>query len=357
MRRIFTFIAAITMVATFQNATAQTTCTASQTNPNPPGGFGTGTNITTANGFTSTGQTTPFTFQSGATTSITSPIFYFNQPQTTIDFAVQLTPANGANPTFTPTIEIISGSSATVFSSCTTPTVELNAGQPTQQIFFSISPATAFPGGTNFQIRLTFATGPRDIQALTFAIESQAIRAPAGAALPVRISSFNIRKEGGGARLTWNVDAEENVTYYQIERSGNGSAFSKVGTVNAAGLRSYSFLDASPLAEGHYRIRAVDQDGKYSLSIIMTLRGSNTGVVLRAFPSPALNNVTLEHGAAVGASRISITTQDGRVVRSLAPAVGAQRTSIDVSSLSAGMYLIRYEAGNGDIESTKMVKQ
>lgn len=354
MRRIFTLFAAVCVMATVQNVNAQT-CTATANTGNP-GNLGAGTNITTANGFTSTNQPTPFTFPSGTTnTSITSPIFFFNTAQQTINFAVQVTPANGANPTFTPTIEILSGAGATAsVISCTTPQVVLNAGQATQQVFFSITPATAFPVSTNFQIRLTFATGPRDIEALTFAIETDAIRAGAGAALPVRISGFDIRKEAAGARLTWNVDAEENVVRYDVERSSNGNTFSKIGSVAAAGQRSYSYLDASNFGDGFYRIKAVDHDGKYGLSRIIKVKG---GVLLRAFPQPAVSSITLEHNTAVSASRISITTQDGRLVRSIVPSVGTQQTAIDIASLQAGMYLLRFDAGNGEIETVKIVKQ
>lgn len=175
--------------------------------------------------------------------------------------------------------------------------------------------------------------------------------------LPVRISAFDAKKVGAAARLTWRADAEENVEKYEIERSADGRAFTTVGTVAAAGAFAYAFTDLSPLATGFYRVKAVDFDGKISLSGIIKLSANKSGVVLNAFPIPARNNVTLQHGTAAAGSRISLNTQDGRIVRNIVPATGAQQTNVDLSALQPGVYMIRFESGNGEVETLKIVKQ
>jgi hypothetical protein len=48
---------------------------------------------------------------------------------------------------------------------------------------------------------------------------------------------------------------------------------------------------------------------------------------------------------------------DGRTVRTIQPASGASHTPIDLSNVMPGIYLVRLEDGEGNVESVKLVKQ
>lgn len=223
-------------------------------------------------------------------------------------------------------------------------------------ISFSTTNVPAVILGRVIRFRLTFTITGGGGNTLTLDNFNTNLAASA-TALPVRISSISVSKDANGAKLSWNVDTEENVANYQIERSADGTNFAKIGSVTAAGRVTYSFNDNAPLTEGYYRVKAVDHDGKYGLSTIVKLKGGKSGIVLRAYPSPAQNNVTIQHGTAASASRISISSQDGRLVKSIIPSAGAQQTSVDLSAMQAGMYLVRFDAGNGEVETLKIVKQ
>jgi hypothetical protein len=47
---------------------------------------------------------------------------------------------------------------------------------------------------------------------------------------------------------------------------------------------------------------------------------------------------------------------DGRVVKVQLPAAGAQQTKVDLSNAQTGLYIIRYENGQGGIQSIKVAK-
>jgi len=176
------------------------------------------------------------------------------------------------------------------------------------------------------------------------------------APLPVHFSSFNARSAGASVALTWNIEAEQNVKGYEVERSNDGRNFTNIGFVGAASQSSYSYTDNRPLASGYYRIKSVDIDGKFLYSTVISFKGGKSVVVLRAFMSNQ-NTLTIQHDAAQSGSRISISSADGRLIKSLSPSAGTQQTVVNVSSARAGLYLVRFDDGNGGVETLKVVKQ
>jgi hypothetical protein len=80
-------------------------------------------------------------------------------------------------------------------------------------------------------------------------------------------------------------------------------------------------------------------------------------IVIKAFPTPFIKNVSIQHPTAVAGSAISISSEDGRIVKTIVPAIGTQQTDIDLSSSKAGLYLVRYSNGSGETETLKILKQ
>lgn len=174
--------------------------------------------------------------------------------------------------------------------------------------------------------------------------------------LPVRFVNVDVKKENIGAKLTWKVAEERGVLRYDIEKSPDGSSFSKIGSVDAAGKTEYEYTDHYIQTKSFYRIRSVDEDGKYKFSIILRLQ-SEALVELRAFPMPAERDVTLQHPAAVAGSRIVISAADGKQLKTVIPAQGAQQTMIDLSSVNTGFYFLRFEDGKGNAQTLKVAKR
>jgi hypothetical protein len=216
----------------------------------------------------------------------------------------------------------------------------------------SLTPATAF----RFLIAFTTDGGMDGEGSINFDDFQISPVIAAAVPLPVRFSSFNAKSMSGGVALTWNVEAEENLSGYVIERSQDGRSFSKIGYVDAASQRSYSFTDNRPLASAYYRIKSVDADGKYMYSTTLSLRGGNASVLLKAFMS-GQNTLTVQHDAALSGTRISISSADGRLIKSLAPVSGSQQTTTDLSSAKAGLYLVRFDNGTGAAVTLKVIKQ
>jgi hypothetical protein len=72
---------------------------------------------------------------------------------------------------------------------------------------------------------------------------------------------------------------------------------------------------------------------------------------------PAIKDITIEHATAIRGSQLTISSEDGRLIRSIVPASGTQQTLVDLSSVKPGLYIVRYSNGNGEVESMKLIKQ
>jgi hypothetical protein len=192
----------------------------------------------------------------------------------------------------------------------------------------------------------------------TFTINALKGTAPAAAPvpLPVTFAGFYAKSTNGHTSLTWKVATESNVSGYEVQRSIDGSSFSKIGFVAATNSSSYNFVDSKGGSVVYYRIKSIDADGKYSYSIVVNIKGLQSDVVMKAFPMPVQSQLTVQHSAAVSNSKLEIISADGRMIKALAIAEGAQQTNIDLTSAKSGVYVVRFVSGL-NIQTSKIIKQ
>jgi hypothetical protein len=175
--------------------------------------------------------------------------------------------------------------------------------------------------------------------------------------LPVTFISFEAKKTGSNVLLTWKIAGEVNVDRYEVERSEDGRNFASVATIARHGKDVYTHTDVTNSSTVYYRIKNVDTDGKFKFSTVARIANGKSEIVLKAFPQPAQNVLTVQHPVISGKSQISISSADGRVIRSVVPTTGSMQTYLDLSTLQKGMYMIRFDAGNGTVETMKVLKQ
>lgn len=175
--------------------------------------------------------------------------------------------------------------------------------------------------------------------------------------LPVNFIGFDAKRENNNVQLTWKVAGEENVVRYEVERSIDGRNFSTIASLNVHGKDTYHYTDAMGSNTVFYRIKNIDSDSKFKYSTIVRLVNGRTKIVLKAFPQPVQNQLTLQHPVISGRALISLSTADGRIVRKKAPSVGSMQSAVDMSTLQKGIYLLRFDDGTGDIQTLKIMKQ
>lgn len=357
MRRIFTFsfIAIALSLASFSSY-AQT-CSVSTS---APAGYATSASIanTASSSFTWTGSTpvTPGVIKA-TTTTVTTPVMRYTTTTNSVTVAFDLlstSNANGGSTTVNSyTISVLYGSGPTTLT-CSGGSFTVGNTAATTY-YFTISGITL--PIANFKVSVTYnlSNGSKDINTSNF--QSNANLGTAGAALPVKFQTFDATPSSNSVSLKWMVATEENLSGYAVEKSFDGRNFSKVGFVNAANQSTYAFTDAKSSGTVYYRIKSIDVDGKYAFSTIALVKAGKSLIVLNAFPSPFVSSFSLDHGTATAGSLITISTEDGRAIKTIIPTVGSQRTSVDLSAAKAGLYLVRYKNSNGEVETLKILKQ
>lgn len=160
--------------------------------------------------------------------------------------------------------------------------------------------------------------------------------------LPTTITYLNANIENTAAKISWNTTHEINTASFVVEKSEDGSNFTSIGTVQAKNNSSnnYTFTDNS-YATGIalYRLKIIDLDGSYTYSKTVTVNSKLKGTY-SIYPNPVSNVLTVTHTNAKPSATISIFGVDGKQLLTKKIVTGTTQSSIDVSKLNAGTYIL-----------------
>lgn len=154
------------------------------------------------------------------------------------------------------------------------------------------------------------------------------------------------------ATLNWKVQ-EANVNSYVLEKSTDGRLFVTIGNVNSLGngVNSYQFTDAQTLAVvNYYRIKQIDNDGKYSYSSIIKLASTNKDAI-SVYPNPAKDFVMIQVSNQLLQTNAQLIDISGKVLQVIK--IAHNNFSVAMSQYPKGTYLLRFD--NGRLE--KIVKE
>jgi Secretion system C-terminal sorting domain len=172
----------------------------------------------------------------------------------------------------------------------------------------------------------------------------------ASAVLSVELTHFTAKAQATNNFLSWSTATERNNASFNIQRSANGADFTTIGAVKGNGTKStisdYVFTDNVPLnGINYYRLQQLDVDGKATLSKnVAVVNGSNKTGLLKLYPSVSDAVLTVET-ITEGAATMTVTDLTGRVVLTKTiNATGFAATTLDISNLSNGLYLLSFES-------------
>jgi hypothetical protein len=163
------------------------------------------------------------------------------------------------------------------------------------------------------------------------------------AVLPQNLFSFTASKDDNKVRLNFTTTNEFKVTSFEVERSLDGSSFTKIGTVNGEGANGqYAYIDVQPLPSiNYYRLKMISQNGSYSYSKTVSIRyDKNASITI--FPNPAKDMITVQLHMPAGVISLQIIDGMGRKVKTmtLRSTGSTLSTAIDISGLAGGQYYI-----------------
>ena len=162
--------------------------------------------------------------------------------------------------------------------------------------------------------------------------------------LPVTIMSYEVKMMNDNkVENIWQTANEINVSHFNIQRSTSGKDFETIGTINAKGSSSYSFVDDIRYLEFvignlYYRIIAVDEDGKTSYSSIKQITIKDKQQTINIYPIPATSIINFN-------SFIDNVTVYDSYGKMLLKATGLIN-SLNINTLPNGLYFLKSTQGN-----------
>jgi len=175
--------------------------------------------------------------------------------------------------------------------------------------------------------------------------------------LPLRLLSFNAAKnENGTAKIWWNVNGDDDVKSYIVQKSLNAKDYSNFATIIANGKNTYETNDDVELkSTTYYRVKFVNKNGSSTYSNVVAVTPKKS-IGLEIFPNPVKNNLVISYKAINKEANVSITNLEGKNVNSTTIKAGTTQTSIDISALNKGTYIVTFLDVDGNRTSKKIVK-
>ncbi len=172
---------------------------------------------------------------------------------------------------------------------------------------------------------------------------------PCLSVVPVQLKNFKVAKKPDHHLLQWEMQKQDEVKFYEVQRSINSAAFAAVVDVPAkliSGVVQYEWPDYD-LISGNlaYRIKIVTIDGRISYSTIVNIR-QDASEKIRVTPSLVTQQqVKLQlDRVSKGMYMAKLISQTGQLVYSTALNVSSENFSQDLrfpAAIAAGNYVLQ----------------
>jgi len=173
--------------------------------------------------------------------------------------------------------------------------------------------------------------------------------------LPVNFTDFQVTYSSGVSHLTWTTAQENNTSRFEIEHSVDGTNFTHIGNVAAAGFstlaKHYGFNDTKPVAGiNYYRLKVVDKDGKFAYSNIVSITVTVKGNAITAiYPAPFSDKINIGLASENSMNvEVELFDNTGKRLLSQTNAVKKGLNNIVVGHLEKlvrGFYIIKVQMG------------
>jgi len=182
--------------------------------------------------------------------------------------------------------------------------------------------------------------------------------------LPVELLFFTGQLTGNETvLLNWEAALERNMSHYEVQRSTDANYFSPFGTQSARGAGyQYGLEDREPqTGVNYYRLKAVDEDGRFSYSHVVAIEINTGGFQLVGVrPIPTIDKITISLMTASPQDiRIEVTNILGERVLSnqVKTTAGSNDIPLNISDLEAGIYYLNIKDNKDHMLIKKIIKQ
>lgn len=172
--------------------------------------------------------------------------------------------------------------------------------------------------------------------------------------LPVEILSFTAEKKNNSVALQFVTVKEQNLKEFVIERSGDGSSFSSIGSIlpkakNENDKVTYDFSDDTPEpGVNYYRIQSRDINGAFKYSQIVSANFGTANSDFKVSPNPAKTGAQLNILTTWAKEYdFKITDMSGRLIFQQLK-LHSQNVEINGLDLATGSYIYECKTVNSN---------
>ncbi|MFZ4772066.1 MAG: T9SS type A sorting domain-containing protein, partial [Ferruginibacter sp.] len=181
--------------------------------------------------------------------------------------------------------------------------------------------------------------------------------------LPVLFSKFETKCTNTGTLISWATAQEGNSSRFEIERSSNGTVWTNIGTVAAAGNsssdRNYQQVDLNG-GVALYRIKQIDKDGQFIYTGVEKTNCLVKNITSLIYPVPAYDvlNVVIKSDRSVR-TQLMVYDMQGKLVKNIdAPVIAGNNTfKINLIGLASGDYMLRSNDATIEINKIFTIKR
>ncbi len=181
-----------------------------------------------------------------------------------------------------------------------------------------------------------------------------------GGVLPVKMIDYKIKTRNEDVELTWTTSQEINNDKYDIYRSLDGINFNRIGSVkgkgNSQNENSYRFVD-NPKTSGdiYYYVKQIDLDGTQNDYSILKVSFSTIKTEFTTYPNPSVGgNFSLDIDEYILEANPQLQIFD-RMGQKLVDRKLNDSSSLNISNLTSGLYIVKITSGSTVITHQHMV--
>lgn len=181
-------------------------------------------------------------------------------------------------------------------------------------------------------------------------------------ALPITFISTKAFQKNENIIVQWNVENENNIQQYEIEKSADGINFLQTGVVSAFNKRgvSYEWTDEDPFeGNNYYRIRSVSRDGKINYTPTVKVVMAKATSSISVYPNPVTDgSIHLKfNNQPLGIYTIRLFNSLGQQILSykITLAQPSREESVSINDLPIGIYQVEVVKPDGNTQFIKII--
>ena len=170
-------------------------------------------------------------------------------------------------------------------------------------------------------------------------------------ALPLTLLQFEVKSESSFSLVKWHTVDEKNVKGFDLQRATHKNDFKSIKWLDAKGNGFYQYedRDISTGVTYYYRLKMMDNDGRFDISPIKTASFEGEDEKPKIYPNPMTDEAFLSiFSSTENTAYLKLMNMQGRVVQAFSQKImeGENTIPLAINDVPSGLYFLVVEMGD-----------